>query len=255
MCYTVAYLTKRKVKYAKRAGASESEIKELEQQLEELTAGQPPMFHVSGFAHPKLLCISREDGPRFELNRWGLIPHWVKDHAQAATVSRQTLNARGETLLEKPAFRIAATHRCLILVDGFFEFFHFAKHTYPYHIRMRDDEPMALGGIRSVWRDPLDGTAISTVSIVTTEANPLMARIHNNPKAEGPRMPFIVPRELDTAWLSPDTDRDRIPSMIRSFPETELEAFTVPPLLGKKATPNSAEALAPFDYPELALLG
>jgi putative SOS response-associated peptidase YedK len=255
MCYTVSYLTKRKIKYAKRAGASEDEVKELELQLEELTEAQPAMYHVSGFAHPKLLCFTREDGPRFDLFRWGLIPHWVKDAAQAATLSRQTLNARGETIFEKPAFRIAAQHRCLILVDGFFEFFHFAKQTYPYHIHLKDDEPMALGGIRSVWHDPVDGTAITTVSIVTTEANPLMRRIHNNPKAEGPRMPFIVPRSLDELWLGSDPDKDRVSSLIQPFPEVELEAWTVAPLLGKHASPNTAEAVKPFDHPELALLG
>jgi putative SOS response-associated peptidase YedK len=255
MCYTVSYLTKRKIKYAKRAGASEDEVKELELQLEELTEAQPAMYHVSGFAHPKLLCFTREDGPRFDLFRWGLIPHWVKDAAQAATLSRQTLNARGETIFEKPAFRIAAQHRCLILVDGFFEFFHFAKQTYPYHIHLKDDEPMALGGIRSVWHDPVDGTAITTASIVTTEANPLMRRIHNNPKAEGPRMPFIVPRTLDERWLRSEPDNDRISSLIRPFPEVDLEEWTVAPLLGKHASPNTAEALKPFDYPELALLG
>lgn len=259
MCYTVSYLTKRKVKYAKRAGADEAEVKELELQLEELTATQPAMYHVSGFAHPKLLCFSREDGPRFDLCRWGLIPHWVKDAAQAATLSRQTLNARGETIFEKPAFRVAAQHRCLILIDGFFEFFHYAKHTYPYHIHLKDDEPMALGGIRSTWHEP-NGGAISTVSIVTTGANPLMARIHNKPgsgpgQAEGPRMPFIVPRDLDEAWLSPDADTDRIASLIRPFDEEAMEAWTVAPLLGKHASPNLPQALEPFDYPELALLG
>ena len=255
MCYTVAYLTKRKVKYAKRAGASESEVKELELQLEELTADQPPMFHVSGFAHPKLLCFSREDGPRFDLIRWGLIPHWVKDHVQAVTLGRQTLNARGETILEKPAFREAAKHRCLVLVDGFFEFFHYARQTYPHFIHLRSDEPMALGGIRSRWKDPNDGRLLETVSIVTTEAVPMMARIHNNPKAEGPRMPLILPPALDEAWLAMDTPTDRIPSLIRPFAETELEAWTVGPLLGKHALPNTAQALERVDYPELALLG
>lgn len=255
MCYTVSYLTKRKVKYARRAGADEAEVKELELQLEELTATQPAMYHVSGFAHPRLLCFTREDGPRFDLFRWGLIPHWVKDAAQAAAIGRQTLNARGETLFEKPAFRVAAQHRCLVLIDGFFEFFHFAKHTYPYHIRLKDGEPMALGGIHSTWHDPQDRVALATVSIVTTEANPLMARIHNNPKAEGPRMPFIVPRERDEAWLSTDADKDRIASLIRPFDADALEAWTVAPLLGKHASPNLPQALEPYDYPELALLG
>jgi putative SOS response-associated peptidase YedK len=116
-------------------------------------------------------------------------------------------------------------------------------------------ESSTLGGIRSVWHDPVDGTAITTVSIVTTAANPLMAGIHNNPKGEGPRMPFIVPRTLDERWLRSEPDNDRISSLIRPFPEVDLEEWTVAPLLGKHASPNTAEALKPFDYPELALLG
>lgn len=254
MCYTVTYLTKRKVKYAKRAGADEEEVKELEQQLEELTAGQPAMYHASGFTHPRLLCLTREQEPHFELLRWGLIPSWVKDAAQAVTLGRQTLNARGETIFSKPAFRQAAHHRCLVLVDGFFEFFHFGKRTYPYHIRLRGDDVMALGGIRSIWNDPGTGQPVGTVSIVTTSANPMMAHIHNNPQAEGPRMPFIVPRELDALWLSPDASSEQIMPLIGPFDEALLEAYTVAPFLGRQASPNSQEALRNFDYPELALL-
>ncbi len=251
MCYAVAYLTRRKLTYARRAGASEEEVRELEEQLEKLTTGLPPVYHVSGFAHPQLLCFTREDGPRFMLLRWGLIPHWVKDAAQAAQLSRQTLNARGETLFEKPAFRKAALHRCLVLVDGFFEFHHLGKRTFPYHIRIRDGGPMALGGVCSTWRDPHEGSVIHTVSIVTTEANLEMARIHNNPKSQGPRMPFIVPREMDRPWLSADTDPDEAAALIRPLDESLLEAYTVPPLLGKQAIGNVPAALGPFAYLEL----
>lgn len=254
MCYTVAYLTKRKITYARRAGASEEEVKDLQLELEELTAAQPAMYHVSGFAHPRLLCFSREDGPHFDLVRWGLIPHWVKDHVQAATLGRQTLNARGETIFEKPAFRVAAQHRCLVLVDGFFEFFHHGKRTYPFFMQARNMEPIALGGITSVWQDPDHGSATRTLSIVTTEADPLMARIHNNPKAKGPRMPFIVPRELDMLWLSDSMDKGTITAAIRAYEANELVAHTVAPLLGKQASPNTAMAVEPFTYPELALL-
>lgn len=252
MCYNVAYLTKRKITYARRASASEAEVQDLEEQLEELTRAKVPMFHVSGFAHPQLLCFSRDDGPQFDLLRWGLIPPWARDAAQAAQLSRQTLNARGETIFEKPAFRMAAKHRCLVLVDGFFEFFHFGKRTFPYHIRLRNDEPMALGGIRSTWHAPDTGVAVSTVSIVTTAANVLMERIHNNPKAEGPRMPFIVPRELDALWLNPHSEQDLVLNAIQAYPEAELEAYTVAPLLGKQALGNVPDVLAPISYPELA---
>ena len=253
MCYTVAYLTKRKLTYARRAGATAEEVRELEEQLEELTAVQPPMFHVSGFAHPRLLCFHREDGPRFALLRWGLIPHWVKDHAQAAQLCRQTLNARAETLFAKPAFRKAAHHRCLILVDGVFESHHLGKRSFPYFIRSRDGEALALGGIRSQWRDVQDGQVVDTVSIVTTVANPLLERIHNNPKAEGPRMPFIVPRSADHLWLDHGTPPEQVTALIGPSDEAALEAWPVGPLLGKEALGNVAEAHAPHTYPVIGL--
>jgi putative SOS response-associated peptidase YedK len=253
MCYTVAYLTKRKIKYARRAGADEAEVRELELQLEELTGSRPAMYHVSGFVHPQLLCFGREDGPRFELLRWGLIPHWVKDHAQAAKLGRQTLNARAETLFEKPAFRKAAHHRCLVLVDGFFEYHHLAGRSYPYHIRARNGEVLALGGIRSLWHDPQDGSPIHTVSIVTTVANPLLERIHNNPKAEGPRMPFIVPPEKDAEWLAQATEPAVVQALVQPYAEEALEAYPVGPLLGKEAMPNAPQALEQHHYPVIGL--
>jgi putative SOS response-associated peptidase YedK len=247
MCYNVAYLTKRKITYARRVGASDAEVQDLEQQLEELTRTQVPMFHVSGFAHPQLLCFSRDEGPRFELLRWGLVPHWAKDAAQAAQLGRQTLNARGETLFEKPAFRKAAHHRCMVLVDGFFEFHHVHGGTVPFHIRLRDGEAMALGGVRAQWTDP-QGGRLDTVSIVTTEAGPLMARIHNNPKAEGPRMPVVLPRDADTIWLDRGATPEQVRALMRPFPDELLEAYAVGPLLGKAASPNAPEALEPKPY-------
>lgn len=254
MCYTVAYLTKRKIRYARRAGADPSEVEELERQLEEMAEGHPAMYHASGFTHPRLLCFARDQGPRFELCRWGLIPHWVKDAAEAVSIGRRTLNARGETIFTKPAFRTAALRRCLILVDGFYEFHHLGKRTFPYHIRARDQEPLALAGIRSDWHDTQAGTVVPTVSIVTTEANPMMRVIHNNPKASGPRMPFVVPPELDELWLDPETERERIEGIIGPYDEALLEAYTVPPLLGKQAVGNVESATQPFTYPELSSL-
>ncbi len=253
MCYAVAYLTKRKITYARRAGADEAEIADLEAQLAELTATAPPMFHASGFTHPRLLCFHREDGPVLELLKWGLIPHWVKDARQAATIGRQTLNARGESIFEKPAFRMAAQHRCLILIDGFFEYHLLGKRSFPYHIHLRNGEPMALGGIRSIWHDPVEGSAIGTVSIVTTGANPLLQRIHNNPKAEGPRMPFIVPRDMDMEWLRPGSTKERITQLIGPYDVELLTAHPVAPLLGKMAIGNVPQALDPFDYPDAGL--
>ena len=254
MCYTVSILAKREVSYALRVATNQSEIRQLELELRELS--MPPLFHVSGFAHPQLPCYIQADGPHFRAMRWGLIPPWVKDAVQAAQLSKQTLNARGGTIFSKAAFRSAAAkRRCLILVDGFFEFHHRDKRAFPYHIRLKSGEPMALGGLYENWHGP-DGIAIATVSIVTTEANALMREIHNNPKAEGPRMPFIVPRDLDVDWLRMEEgplEHERVSSLIAPYDEAELEAFTVPPLLGKNAIGNVIEAVEPFVYPELGL--
>lgn len=250
MCYTVAYLTKRAVKYAKRAGASEAEVQQLEVQLEGITTAQPPMFHVSGFQHPLLPCFLHEGGPHFDLLRWGLIPHWAKDAAEAAQLSQRTLNARGATIFEKPAFRAAAQHRCLVLIDAFFEYQHQGRSTTPHLIRLRNEEPMALAGIRSQWTDPVSGAELHTVSIVTTEANALMATIHNRPGSEGPRMPVIIPRELDAVWLDPHSDAKALQAVLRPYPEDALEAWPVHPLTGRHASPNTAaawEAVTPQD--------
>jgi putative SOS response-associated peptidase YedK len=254
MCYTVAYLTKRAVKYAKRAGASEAEVQQLEVQLKGIAPHQPPMFHVSGFQHPNLLCFLNEGSPHFDLLRWGLIPHWVKDAAEAARLSQRTLNARGGTIFEKPAFRAAARHRCLVLIDAFFEHQHQGRITTPYLVRLRNEEPMALAGIRSRWTDPTGGPELHTVSIVTTVANPLMGFIHNRPGSDGPRMPVVVPRDLDAVWLDPNSGIKALERVLRPYPEEELEAWPVRPLTGRLASPNTAAAWEPVSPQDRGLL-
>ncbi len=245
MCYTVAYLTKRAVKYARRAGATEAEVEQLEVQLNGIAATQPPMFHVVGFKHPMLPCYVRQGIRQIQLLRWGLIPPWVKDPVEAAQWGPRTLNARCETLFEKPAFRAAARHRCLVLVDAFFDHQHQGRVTTPYLIRSRNDEPLALGGIHGHWTDPYSGAELHTVSIVTTMANPLLATIHNRPGSEGPRMPVIVPRTLDALWLDPNSDPHALAPVFEPYPEADLEAWPVRPLTGKHASPNSAAAWQP----------
>jgi putative SOS response-associated peptidase YedK len=255
MCYTVAYLTKRAVKYARRAGADEAEVRQLEVQLDVgIVPHQPPMFHVSGFQHPALLCFLREGGPHFDLLRWGLIPNWTRDAAEAAQLSQRTLNARGGTIFEKPAFRSASRHRCLVLIDAFFEYQHRGRITTPYLVRLRNDEPMALAGIHSRWTDPAGGAELHTVSIVTTVANPLMRSIHNRPGSDGPRMPVIVPRDLDAVWLDPNSGIKALQPVFQPYPEEGLEAWPVRQLTGRMASPNTAAAWEPVSPQDHGLL-
>jgi putative SOS response-associated peptidase YedK len=159
-------------------------------------------------------------------------------------------------MFEKAAFREPARNRrCLVLVDGFFEHHHKNNKTFPYHIRMKDDSPMTFAGLWDEWKDEASGIVRSTYTVVTTRANPMMARIHNNPKLEeGPRMPLILPKELEQDWLKPiheKADQDLIETLIQPYDEEELEAFTVRRLRGKEGVGNKPEAVQSFRYAEL----
>jgi putative SOS response-associated peptidase YedK len=253
MCYDKSYLTKRLEKYAKRYGRGEEEITFVREQIRKLNLA--PAYHASGFDHP-LVPVMIDTTRQIHLFSWGLIPNWIKSAAKAVAISNSTINARVETMFEKPAFREAArTRRCLVMADGFFEHHHKNKKAFPYHIRLKDDEPMALAGLWDEWIDEQSGVRRRTYTILTTRANAVMTRIHNNAKLEeGPRMPLIIPKQFDDDWLKPVnnySDKELIAEITRPFPDSELESFTVRRLRGKEAVGNKPEALHPFRYPEL----
>jgi putative SOS response-associated peptidase YedK len=120
---------------------------------------------------------------------------------------------------------------------------------------MKDDSPMTFAGLWDEWKDEASGIVRRTYTVVTTRANPMMARIHNNPKLEeGPRMPLILPKELEQDWLKPiheKADHDLIETLIQPYDEEELEAFTVRRLRGKEGVGNKPEAVQSFRYAEL----
>lgn len=252
MCYDAKALLETQLKRAKKSG-DQNWIREIEDEL--IPFEQYNLHHAAGFAHPQLFIYTDEAPYVPKLATWGLIPHWVKDDSQRQQYWNRTLNARGETIFEKPAFRTAAqSHRCLICVDGFYEHHHFKNKTYPYFIRPKSQEPMLLAGLWSEWTSPQTGQLWTSFAIVTTKANPLMQDIHNNPKIEEPRMPFILSEEEVDSWLQPienEGDQQSIQSMILPFPETELQAHTVRKIRGKDAIGNQPEASEPYDYYEI----
>jgi putative SOS response-associated peptidase YedK len=255
MCYDIKYQTRKKLVYAKRIGASEEDIRDLERQLEILGDRLPAMYHASGFSHPELVVFTNEAPMQPQLFQWGLIPFWVKDSVTAVKISNDTLNARGETIFEKPSFREAAKkRRCLILVDGFYEHHHFNGKTYPFHISLKNDEPMVLAGLWEKWELKDQGISKYTVSIVTTKANELMAKIHNNPKLAEARMPVILPKELENKWLKPlndDLDKKGIQELLRPYDNNEMMAHTVRRLRGKEALGNKPEVAEEWKWEEL----
>ena len=253
MCYDIKTSLETQLKRAKRFN-DEKAIREIEEKL--LPYLDLPLYHASGYSHPKLL-IYTNDAPRIPIAAtWGLVPHWVKDHVQRKKIWNNTLNARGETIFEKPSFRESARDkRCLIYVDGFYEHHHFKGKTYPFLIKHINNEPIIFGGLWSEWVDTETGEIHITFSIVTTKGNALLEKIHNNPKIKGPRMPLILPEKIAENWIVADLkdnlDVKSVQGIIQSFPEDQLDAYTVSRLRGKQYMGNVEEISKPFTYEEL----
>lgn len=175
-----------------------SEKQELETFFEAEFKGDPyhTEFRINGFANPKIPIILDEDTQVITTLQWGFLPSWAKNEELA----KKTLNARMEEVNEKPVFRDAVSQRCLILVNAFHEWKYLdakGKRKDHYLIKLRNQPIFALGGIYNRWTNPANDEEILTCSIGTTEANPLMAEIHNIKK----RMPVCLSKDVQYQWL------------------------------------------------------
>jgi putative SOS response-associated peptidase YedK len=158
---------------------------------------------------------------------WGLIPSWAKD----PSIGSRLINARAETLTEKPAFRTAfRRRRCLILADGFYEWQQNPdrKSKTPMYIRLASGEPFAFGGLWEEWHSS-DGSTILSCTIITTEPNDLAAPIHN-------RMPLILPEEAYATWLEPgEGNVSTLSKLLKPYPASEMQAYPVSQLVNSPA--------------------
>lgn len=163
-------------------------------------------IYAIGFSHPKMPIITNTEPTKIKLFHWGLIPFWVKDANQASEMSNMCLNAKIETVNEKPSFRDSAKHkRCIIPATSFYEWKWLdakGKHKEKYEIKIAGEDIFAFGGLWSDWTNKETGEIMETFSIVTTEATGLMAEIHNSKK----RMPVILLPEQANDWLTHATD-------------------------------------------------
>jgi len=209
-----------------------------------------PVYHASAFSFPFLPVITNRDAQKIQLFRWGLVPHWVKDEKSAETMRIYTLNAKAETVFEKPSFRSSIkAKRCLVLVDGFYEWQHVGKKAYPYYVALKKHAPFALGGIWDEWVHPKTGELFSTFSIVTTRANSLMEKIHNTKK----RMPLVLEKADETQWLRNDLDEEQVKSMLVPFDPGKLAAHTISKLITDRTRSSNVPAVTEnYTYPELA---
>ncbi len=157
--------------------------------------------------------------------RWGLIPHWAKD----PKIGARMINARAETVAEKPAFRDALRRRrCLVLADGFYEWQRDGSVRRPMRVVLRTGEPFAFAGLWSVWRGP-DGNRIPSCAIITTAANDLLSPIHD-------RMPVILPGDMEGFWLDRGVeDPGALSSVLASHPHDSMELYEVSSLVNSSA--------------------
>jgi putative SOS response-associated peptidase YedK len=153
--------------------------------------------------------------------KWGLIPHWAKD----PSIGYKTINARAETLTDKPAFRhLIKRKRCLIPADGFYEWRKIGSKKEPMRIVLQDRKLFAMAGLYDTWIAP-DGQKISSCTIITTAPNELMAEIHN-------RMPVILPKGGETLWLSKVEEFHALEPLLRAYPTEKMRAYKVSELVG-----------------------
>lgn len=206
-------------------------------------------FHIGGFDFPKAPVIINDDPNEILLFNWGLIPHWVKDIESANSIRQRTANARAETIYEKPSFRNAAKNKhCLVLADGFFEWRWIGGQSFPYYIHLTNHKPFAIAGLWESWKNPDNNEYLCTYTIITCDANPLMAKIHNKKQ----RMPVILKENDWKKWLEKDIDKEDPLSILKPYDETDMKAYTISKLItAKDKNPNVPEVLEPFNYTRL----
>lgn len=203
--------------------------------MEELLAyylldGPTDFFHIPRFniAPTQQVAAVIHDGTRNRIGllRWGLVPGWAEDDAGGSKL----INARAETIAEKPSFRpLFYRKRCVIPADGFYEWKTLPDgRKQPMRIVLNDRTLFSFAGLYDTWVRP-DGVRLSTCTIVTTAPNRFMADIHR-------RMPAILQRDEEALWLDrTNADAERLKRLLRPYPEERMEAYAVSPVVGKSS--------------------
>jgi putative SOS response-associated peptidase YedK len=160
-----------------------------------------------------LIIRNQDEDYEAVLARWGLLPHWAKDERIAFKV----INARAETLTEKPAYRsLIGKHRCLVVADGFYEWqIGDDGKKEPVYFQLASGEPFGFAALWTSRTDPLTEEVVESCTIITTRPNYLVAPVHD-------RMPVIMPRDLEDAWLDPELPREHALELLRPYDPTAM---------------------------------
>jgi putative SOS response-associated peptidase YedK len=196
-------------------------------------AGLPPRYNIAPTQH--VFACRHDVSGNIEATalRWGLIPFWAKE----ASIGQRMINARAETVAEKPAYRAAFRHRrCVVLADGFYEWRKTGSAKTPYYISLDSGDAFAFGGLWESWTDKVTGEIVESTTLITRPANDFMQPLHH-------RMPMILTPDTTTEWLEGDV------SLLSAEPP-ELKAWSVDRRVNN-ARNDGADLIEPVDDPLL----
>ncbi|WP_136606380.1 SOS response-associated peptidase [Paenibacillus dokdonensis] len=187
----------------------------------ELDPGHSVPYHRPQYniAPTQMVLSIIHDGSRLRLGelKWGLVPSWAKD----STMGSRMINARSETLIEKPAYRLPFERkRCLIPADGFYEWQKTGNGKRPYRIKLKSSELFSMAGLYDIWVRE-DGSKLATCTVITTQPNSLMEPIHD-------RMPVILRPEDELRWIERGAvNTEELQELLIPYPAGEMEAYPV----------------------------
>lgn len=210
-------MSKKAKELAARYGRNLSVVEIAEKILEE-----QEQYRVNAFTFPDYPIITADR--EVQSFKWGLIPIWVKDKKQADEIKRMTLNARADTIFQKPSFREPIMKkRCIVPSTGYFEWRHEGNKKIPYYIYVKDEPIFSMAGVYDLWLDKVTDEVVNTFSIITTDANSLTDYIHNTKH----RMPAILSIEDEESWLDPKLAKTDIERLLRPFPPERMDAYVI----------------------------
>lgn len=207
-------------------------------------------YIVSGFDHPHMPIITDENPDTIQHLQWGFMPNSLVNMEQGREflAHYNTLNAKAEDITESKLYSESFQNkRCLVLCSGFFEWRKVKKEKIPYYITLKNEEMFVFAGI---WNETTDlkGNKYRSFSILTVEANELMANIHNTKK----RMPLILTPEQAQVWIDKNSDTDKLNSIVNPIPSNHLKAYSIKKFLPSNIRNiDSPDLIAYYNYPEV----
>lgn len=223
-----------------------SELEQLSEHFDDLQLDMEfsPRYNITPTQDVAVIANTSEigEGHRLELYHWGLIPSWAKD----PKIGSRMINARSETLTEKPSFRSAyKRRRCLILADGYYEWQTVPgeKSKQPIYVRLKSQNPFAFAGLWEEWKANYMENPLRSCTIITCSPNSYLEEYHH-------RMPVILPKDAYAQWLAPsEQSSEMLQPLLKPFPEDEMEAYPVSRYVNRPAndSPECIQRVSEMD--------